>query len=68
MVAGCGQQLRLGAAGAVGLDFGAVLAMGQALDADPALLAEILPRIEAIRVRSLTGDGAADSDVPEEEI
>lgn len=44
----------------VGLDFGAALALGEALDCEADLLAEILPEIEAIILARYRGDGAPD--------
>lgn len=48
MISGCGRQLRAGMGGPFALDFGAVLAMGQAQGADMAMLADILPSVERI--------------------
>lgn len=48
MIAGCGRQLRTGTGGPYGLDFGAVLALGNAQQADMTLLAQVLPPIERI--------------------
>ena len=44
-------------AGPVGLDFGAVLAMGQALGADSRMLAELLPIAEGAALGALQGTG-----------
>lgn len=57
VIAGCGQQLRVAGMGAVfGLDFGAVLAVGQALGAPAELLADVLPAVERVLVRRANGD------------
>ncbi len=39
------------------LDFGAVMAMGQALGVDTALLADVLPTVEAVIVNRLAEEG-----------
>lgn len=71
MIAGCGSQLRyaqfsLPMGGSimrpVALEFGTVLAMGEALDADLSLLARVLPGVEAA---ILVG---GDRDLSEEEV
>lgn len=49
--------------GALGLDFGAVMAMGTALGADTALLAEVLPAAEYAIVKALAPD--RDDEPPE---
>lgn len=55
----CGSQLRLAPMGGpIGLDFGAVLMMGAALEVDQAMLAEVLPDVEAARIMGLRGEGA----------
>lgn len=68
MIAACGSQLRLAtvalpmggsATRPFGLDYGAVLAMGQALGADAELLAGALPGIEAAML-SAGDDGGGD--------
>lgn len=41
---------------AVGLDFGAVMAVGQARGADPELLSEALPDIEIAIIAGANGD------------
>lgn len=46
-------QLRTANGVVLGLDFGAVLALGQALGADAYVLAECLPAIEAAIVRKM---------------
>lgn len=47
--------------GAFGLDFGAALALGDALEAPRDLLAEVLPAVESLLVRRANGDpGEAD--------
>ncbi|WP_174291004.1 DUF7697 family protein [Sphingomonas bacterium] len=70
MIAGCGSQLQyaqfaLPMGGSimrpVALKFGTVLAMGEAMEADMALLARVLPGVEAA---ILTG---GDDDLSEEE-
>lgn len=40
-----------------GLDFGAIMTMGQALGVDRALLAEVLPGVEAAILAGLRGEG-----------
>jgi hypothetical protein len=40
----------------IGLDFGAVLAMGAALDVDQKLLASVLPRVEAAIIASYSDE------------
>jgi hypothetical protein len=44
-------------AGAAGLDFGSVMAMGSALDADPELLASVLPGCERALLEALHDAG-----------
>ncbi len=44
--------------GPYGLDFGAVMQVGQALGADAALLADVLPQIETVVLLALKGEGA----------
>lgn len=57
MIGLLGGQLRVAGMGAVyGLDFGAALAMGQALGAPADLLAEVLPAVEQVLVRRANGD------------
>ena len=41
----------------VGLEFGTVLAMGEALDADAQLLARVLPGVEAAILVGMNDDG-----------
>lgn len=53
---GCRWQLRMGMNGPYGLDFGAVMQVGQALGADTALLADILPQIETVVLLALKGE------------
>ena len=48
--------------GAIGLDFGAVLAMGAALGADQRMLAELLPAMEKAAVDRLTTTEDDDND------
>jgi len=45
----------------LGWDMGAALAMAQALGIDTLIAAELLPGIEAVMVRKLNEDMAADS-------
>ncbi|WP_374649102.1 hypothetical protein [Rhizorhabdus sp.] len=61
MITGCRGQLRVAMGGAVGLDFGAILAMGGARGADVGLLAEILPSIEDL-ILSIVNDGNSGDD------
>lgn len=56
MIAGCGRQLRAGMGAPYGLDFGAVMALGAAQNADMPLLAQVLPPIERILLDQLTED------------
>lgn len=46
--------------GPFALDFGAVLAMGQAQQADMHLLSQLLPPVERILLDRLTDDGGPD--------
>lgn len=62
MIAGAGQQLLVGFGGAYGLNFATMLAMGEALGADLALLAEVLPAVEAARLTGLADDSGGDED------
>lgn len=48
----------------VGLDFASVLATAEAQGADPGLIAEVLPEVEAALLDALSGDG--DDDFGEE--
>lgn len=48
-----GGQLRAIPGAVLGLDMGAALAMAQALGIDTLVAAELLPAIEAVRVRKL---------------
>lgn len=66
MIAACGSQVRLAtvalpmggsATQPVGLDYGAVLAMGEALGADAELLAGALPGVEAAMLSTRDDDG-----------
>lgn len=56
MIRNCVRQLRVGMGGAFGLDFGAVLAMGEAMGADRQMLAEVLPEVEACALGALARD------------
>lgn len=65
-MAGCGSQLRYATVALpmggsmmrpVGLEFGTVLAMGEALEADAQLLARVLPGVEAAIIAGLTDEG-----------
>lgn len=47
--------------GVFGLDYGAALALGQALDADMMLLAEVLPAVEGALIRRANGEGGGDA-------
>jgi hypothetical protein len=49
----CGGQVRAGMGAPYGLDFAAVLMLADAMGARSALLADILPRIETVIVRSI---------------
>lgn len=40
----------------IGLDFGAIMAVGTALRADAELLADVLPRVEPIIIDNLCGE------------
>lgn len=49
-------------AGAVcGLDFGAIMVMGDALDVDLELLAETLPDFESVLLNRIAGESEGDS-------
>lgn len=48
--------------GAFALDFGAIMQMGSALDADLALLAEVLPAVESEIIAALAEAGDDDGD------
>jgi hypothetical protein len=48
-----GGQVRAGMGAPYGLDFGAVLMLADAMGARSPLLADILPRIETVVVRSI---------------
>ena len=48
--------------GPVGMEFGAVLAMGQALRADQEMLAELLPAVEAHALALLSGGDKAEEE------
>ena len=54
----------MGFAGAVGLDFGAVMAVAQARGADLDLVAALLPDIEAVILKALR-DARDEDDEPE---
>lgn len=56
------RQLRVGMAGAFGLDYGAVLAFAAATGADLALVAELLPVMEAAAVNRIADAGDDDED------
>lgn len=56
MISGCGRQLRAGMSAPYGLDFGAVLALGSAQNADMSLLGQVLPTIERILLDQLSED------------
>ena len=58
----CVRQLRVGMAGAFGLDYGAVLAFAAATGADLALVAELLPVMEAAAVNRIADAGDDDED------
>jgi hypothetical protein len=73
VIAGCGSQLRYASFSLpmgglvmrpVALEFATVLAMGEALEADAALLARVLPGVEAAILRGgdddLTGEEVGD--------
>ncbi len=46
--------------GVYGLDYGAALALGQHLQADMELLADVLPDVESALVRRANGEGDTD--------
>ena len=48
--------------GAIGLDFGAVLALGAAMGADQRMLAELLPTMETAALSRLADDRGADEE------
>lgn len=54
--------MRVGMAGAYGLDFSAVLALGAVRGADMGLLAEVLPAIEQVMLAALRGEEGSDDD------
>lgn len=56
----CRSQLRVGFGGPYALDYGAVLAMGDAMGADRALLADVLPAVENAILAGLDGEGGGD--------
>lgn len=60
MISGCARQLRAGMGAPYGLDFSAVLALGEAQNADMHLLAQVLPPIERILLDQLTEDNPDD--------
>lgn len=64
MLNGCRGQLRMGFAGPVGLDFGAVMSMAQARGADLDLVAALLPDIEGVILKALR-DARDEDDEPE---
>jgi hypothetical protein len=51
----CGGQVRAALGGPYALDFAAILAMGAAMGADTALLADLLPGIEPVIVNAYRG-------------
>jgi hypothetical protein len=59
VIAGCARQLRTTMSGVIGLDFGAVLAMGEHGGADMAMLASALPTVEHVLLDRLEDDGDA---------
>lgn len=48
----CGGQVRAGPSGAYALDFGAVLALAEAMGAKNDILVEMLPEIEPVIIRA----------------
>lgn len=52
--------------GVFALDYGAALALGQAMEADMGLLADVLPAVEGALMRRANGEGM-DSDAPSED-
>lgn len=62
MIRACPRQLRVGLGGAIGLDFGAVLAMGAAMGADQRMLAELLPVMEKAALDRMAPDDGGDEE------
>lgn len=62
MIRASARQFRMGFERPIGLDFGAILAMGAALGAEPRLLAEVLPAVEGAALAMLAGDPDDDDD------
>lgn len=54
--------MRVALGGAIGLDFGAVIALGEAMGADTSLLAEVLPDIERTILDAIHGGGEEEDD------
>ncbi|MFE1601634.1 DUF7697 family protein [Methylobacterium sp. ID0610] len=52
----CGGQIRAGFGGPYALDFGAILLMAEAMGGASPLLADVLPRIEAVIVKAYQKD------------
>ncbi len=52
MIRRCGGQVRAAFGGPYALDFGSILAMGAAMGADIALLADLLPSVEPVIVKA----------------
>lgn len=52
MIRRCAGQVRAGMGGAYALDFGAILALAQAMGAANDMLVDLLPEIEPIIVRA----------------
>ncbi|MGT2515658.1 DUF7697 family protein [Sphingomonas panni] len=64
----CERQLRVAGTGRpFALDYGAVMAVGTAMDADLGLLADVLPAAEAAIVSNLVGDDDAGDEIEEDE-
>lgn len=53
--------------GVFALDYGAALALGHAMEADMALLADVLPAVEGALVRRANGEGVDSGGMEEDE-
>lgn len=54
--------------GVFALDYGAALALGQAMEADMGLLADVLPAVEGALIRRANGEGMDSGDMEEMEV